>query len=85
MFCKGPPTVCSEAELPREPDAMERVDAEPIDIQLVPGEAVADAAWIGVVVVMPALAKRQQGYPPVVGRIVAGSESGGCPRCARRN
>jgi hypothetical protein len=38
---------------------MERADAEPIDIQLVPGEAVADAAWIGVVVVMPALAKRK--------------------------
>jgi hypothetical protein len=38
---------------------MERADAEPVDIKLIPGEAVADAAWIGMVVVMPALAKRK--------------------------
>ena len=48
-----------EAELPREPDTLKRVDAEPVDIKLIPCEAVSDAAWIGMVVVMPALAKRQ--------------------------
>jgi hypothetical protein len=37
---------------------MKRVDAEPVDIKLVPGEAVTDAAGIGVVVVMSTLAKR---------------------------
>jgi hypothetical protein len=38
---------------------MKRVDTKPVDIKLIPGETVADAARIGVVVVMPALAKRQ--------------------------
>ena len=48
-----------EAELLRQPDTMKRVDAEPVDIKLIPCEAVSDAAWIGMVVVVPALAKRQ--------------------------
>ena len=38
---------------------MERLDAEPVDIKLIPCEAVADAARVGVVVVVPALAKSQ--------------------------
>jgi hypothetical protein len=38
---------------------MKRMDAKPVDIKFIPGEAVADAAWIRVVVVVPALAKRQ--------------------------
>ena len=48
-----------EPKLPRQPNTMKRVDAEPVDIKLIPCEAVSDTAWIGMVVVMPALAKRQ--------------------------
>ena len=48
-----------EADLPRQADTVKRVDAEPVNIKLIPCEAVPDASWIGMVVVMPALAKRQ--------------------------
>jgi hypothetical protein len=51
--------VASEAKLLRQPDTMKGADTEPVDIELIPGEAMADAEWVGVVVVMPALAKRQ--------------------------
>jgi hypothetical protein len=48
-----------EAELPGKPDTVERADAEPVDVEFIPGDAVAYAPWVGVVVVMPALAERQ--------------------------
>jgi hypothetical protein len=38
---------------------MKGTDTEPVDIEFIPGESVANAAWIGVVIVVPALAKRQ--------------------------
>jgi hypothetical protein len=49
----------SEAKRLRQPDKMKGTDTEPVDIKLIAGEAMADAAWIGVVVVVPALTKRQ--------------------------
>jgi hypothetical protein len=49
----------AEAKLLRKSDVIQGADTEPVDIQLIPGEAVADTARIGVVVVMPALAKGQ--------------------------
>src|SRR5215472_3515884 len=58
---------------------MKRVDAEPVDIKLIPCEAVSDAAWIGMVIVMPAFAKRQWCHPPVVGRIITGIKTAAAP------
>ena len=42
-----------------KPDTTKRADTEPVDIEFIPSEAVADAARVGVVVVVPALAERQ--------------------------
>ena len=49
----------SEAKLLRKPDMVKGADTHPVDIKFIPGEAVADRARIGVVVVVPAFAKRQ--------------------------
>ena len=54
-------------DLPREAECLERSDADPVQIQLVPGEPVACARGMGVVIVVPPLAERQQRDPPVVG------------------
>ena len=49
----------SEAKLLRKPDLVKRPDTEPVDIQLIPGEAVSNGSRIGAVVVVPAFAKCQ--------------------------
>ena len=64
----------AEAELPRKPNTVERADAEPVDVEFIPGEAVADAPWIGVVVIMPALSQTQQRYRPLIPASIIGVE-----------
>jgi hypothetical protein len=53
----------------------EQPDAVVVDVELVPGEAVAGADRVGVVVVVPAFAAGEQGDPPGVARIVLGLEA----------
>ena len=55
-----------EAELFQQPDAVV------VDVDLVPGEAVAGADGVGVVVVVPAFAAGEQGDPPGVAGVVLG-------------
>lgn len=50
---------CSEAEILRQAHTIKGSDTEPVDIEFIPGESVADAAWIGVVIIVPALAERE--------------------------
>ena len=63
---------------------MQRSDTEPVDIQLIPSETVANRARTGVVVVVPAFAKGQERHPPVVGRIVARLKTAVAPRMRGR-
>ena len=53
----------------------EQPDAIVVDVELVPGETVARADRVGVVVVVPALAAGEQGDPPAVARVIAGLEA----------
>ena len=59
----------SEADFGEEPDAVV------VDVELVPGEAVAGTDGVGVVVVMPAFAAGEDGNPPVVAGVVFGLEA----------
>ena len=63
--------LCGEAELGEEPDAVV------VGVELVPGEAVAGADGMGVVVVVPSLAAGEEGDPPGVARVVVGVEAAG--------
>src|ERR1035438_2698636 len=60
-----------------EADFGEEPDAVVVDVELVPGEAVARANRVGVVVVVPTFAAGEQGDPPGVARIVLGFEATG--------
>jgi hypothetical protein len=60
-------------------DAAEQPDAVVVDVELVPGEAVAGADRVGVVVVVPAFAAGEQGDPPVVAGVVLGLEAALAP------
>src|SRR5271168_3248032 len=62
-----------QSELAQQPDAVV------VDVELVPGQAVACADGVSVVVVVPALAAGQSCYPPVVARVVAGLEAASAP------
>ncbi len=53
----------------------EQPDAVVVDVELVPGEAVARADRVSVVVVVPALAAGDQGDPPAVTRVVTRLEA----------
>src|SRR5438105_9831123 len=50
----------------RQSEQLEGADAPPVEINLVPGEAVARRARVCVVVVVPALAEGQERDPPTV-------------------
>jgi hypothetical protein len=63
----------SEAELAEHPDAVV------VDVELVPGEAVASTDWMGVVVIVPAFAAGEDGDPPVVAGVVLGFEAALAP------
>jgi hypothetical protein len=62
-----------QAEFAEEPDAVV------VDVELVPGEAVARADGMGVVVVVPAFAAGEESDPPVVAGVVLGLEAALAP------
>src|SRR2546423_7785194 len=68
----------------RQSEQFERSYAAPVDVNLVPGEAVACGARVRVVVVVPALAERHQGDEQVVRRVVRGLEPARPPDVRRR-
>lgn len=57
----------------------EQPDTVVVDVELVPGEAVAGADGVGVVVVVPAFAAGEDGDPPVVAGVVLGFEAALAP------
>jgi len=65
----------SEADLPGEPYLFEEPDAVPVEINFVPTEPVPSRGGMGMVIVVPAFAKSEHRYPPVVGRLVMGSKA----------
>src|SRR6476646_3137876 len=54
-------------DVPRQAADLERPDANPVEIQLVPRETVTRARRMGVMVVVPAFAEGQERNPPVFG------------------
>src|SRR5207249_2251289 len=54
-------------------------DAVVVNVELVPGEAVACADRVGVMVIVPAFAARQKSDPPVVAGVVLGLEAALAP------
>ncbi len=58
-----------------EADFFEQPDAVVVDVELVPGEAVACADGVGVVVVVPAFAAGEERDPPGVAGVVFGLEA----------
>src|SRR2546423_756227 len=59
----------------READLGEEPDAVVVDVELVPGEAMARADRMGVVVVVPAFATGKQSDPPGVAGVIFGFEA----------
>jgi len=55
-----------------EVDLLQRRDAVIVDINLVPRQPATGRDRVGVVVVVPPLAARQKGDPPIVLRVVSG-------------
>jgi hypothetical protein len=62
-----------------EADFAEEPDAVVVDVELVPGETVARADGVGVVVVVPAFAAGEESDPPVVAGVVLGFEAALAP------
>ena len=60
--------------VPGQAEEAERGDAVPVGIELVPGQAVTRGLRMGVMVVVPALAKGEESYPETVAGGVAGGE-----------
>jgi hypothetical protein len=67
-----------------EADFGEEPDAVVVDVELVPGESVARADGMGVVVVVPAFAASEESDPPVVAGVVLGLEAALTPEVRRR-
>ncbi len=59
-------------DLAREPQLFERPDAVPIEVDLVPREAVARRNRVRMVIVVPAFAEGEQSHPPAIRRKIAG-------------
>ena len=68
-----------DLDVPGQAEGLQHADANPVDVELVPGQAVARRRRVGVVVVVPALAERQQRHPPVVASNRRASRSGASP------
>src|SRR5271170_7518178 len=66
-----------------EADLAEHPDAVVVDIKLVPGEAVARADRVGMVVVVPAFAAGEESDPPVIAGVVLGLEAALAPEVRR--
>src|ERR1700691_1011384 len=62
-----------------EADPFKKPDAQVVDVELVPLEAVARGDRMRMVVVVPAFTTGDEGDPPVVARVIAGLEAAGSP------
>ena len=60
------------AEVPHQAGPRHRLEHVEREVDLVPAEALARGALVGVMVVVPPLAERDERQPPVVARVVAG-------------
>ena len=58
-----------------EADFGQQPDPVVVGVKLVPGETVASADWVGVVIVVPAFAPGEKGYPPAIAGVVLGLEA----------
>ena len=73
-----------DLDLFRESDLAEYPDAVVVDVEFIPGKAVARADGMCVVVVVPAFAAGEQGNPPVVAGIVSRLKAATAPQVGRR-
>src|ERR1700742_2759542 len=75
--------VLRDEDLFGEADLREKPDAVVVDVDLVPLEAMTCADRMGVVIVVPAFAAREQSDPPVIAGVVFGLEAALAPevRC----
>jgi len=71
--CSGDMNVVRQAELLKRPDTV------PVEVNLVPFQAVARADGMRMMIVMPALSPREEGDPPTVGGVIAGNEAARAP------
>ena len=67
-----------------QPEKLQRMNTDPVQIDLVPAQTVTRRRRMRVMVVVPSLAERQQRYPPTVTRIVTGLESCSAPQVSGR-
>src|ERR1041384_5901475 len=63
---------------------LQRANPEPVQIDLVPTQTMTRGRRMSVMVVVPALTKRQQRYPPTVTRVVAGFDFCSAPQMSGR-
>ena len=59
-----------DLDVPGQAEPPQRADADPVQVELVPGQAVTRRHRVGVMVVVPPLAEGEERHPPVVGRVV---------------
>src|SRR5947209_3255994 len=68
----------------RQTQELQQTYAPPVDVNLVPGEAVTRRCRMRVMIVVPALAESQERDPPTVGRIIVGGEPASAPHVRSR-
>src|SRR5882762_1693454 len=67
-------------DVPDQPDGAKALQFDPGEVEFVPGQAVARRGRVGVVVVVPAFAERQERHPPHVLRVVSRREAAAPPQ-----
>ena len=58
-----------------EAERSQRQNSVPINVELIPGEAVTRGLRGGMVIIVPALSEGEYGDPETVGRVIAGAEA----------
>ena len=70
-----------QLDVPGESEGLQRANAQPVRIELVPCEAVAGTRRVRVMIVVPAFTERQQRHPPVVGGVIPRLGTAANPTC----
>src|ERR1700730_4450463 len=70
-------------DVPGKTEFLQRRDSVPVHVNFVPGQAMLSSLRRGVVIVMPAFPKSQDGNPETVGRSVPGKEAARTPHVRR--
>src|SRR5207244_8179783 len=68
----------------RESQQLQHADAPPVEVNFVPLESVTRRCRVRMMIVVPTLAKGEQGYPPTVARIFTGVEALPAPHMSGR-